>query len=147
MNNNTYKKILEYSLWYYQTYRVSIKKLELKVREKFGIDSDSFQGILSEISIFINEREDIENIISWYKYKRKSIFYIVWKLYERFYTKDLIEDAIGSCVEDVYEEMALKRELLTFSKDEIVKNKQKIISSYISKWFSFSLVNRVMCTL
>lgn len=138
--------MFEYSLWYYQNYRVSKRKLEFKVKNKFLDDfsSDLFENIMEEISEYINEKEDILSIILWYKYKKKSAFYIKWKLFERMYESNLIEQSIFEEIDEEYEKNILKELFLRYSKEEIIEKKDKIIKSFQWKWFNYYLISEVL---
>jgi len=149
MTKNKNNWLLEYTLWYYQSYRVSINKLKLKVKNKFWEDFDEnlFEKVSLEIKDYIDEKEDIQNIILWYKYKNKSIFYIKWKLFERMYEWDLITKMISENIDEFYEEEALRVLFSRFTKEEIKKRKQKIINSFTQKGFNYSIINDAILNL
>ncbi len=145
------QKIIDYAIRYYLRYYPSPKKLEFKLRFKFGPDSEKgkkYWGINDEeikyiieekLKNIIQEDEVIQSKIRVFKSRGKSKLYIKQKLFERQENNDLVS---------VYlDEAFLKGEEENIKKEyEKLKNKynrEKIIEKLMRKWFFYNDILKV----
>lgn len=145
------QKIIDYAIWYYLKYYPSPKKFALKLKQKFGPDSekwkiygwisdDEIEYIIKEkLSSIVLEDEVIKSKIRSYREKWKSKLYIKQKLYERMEQKELIETYLEEAFLD-WEQENLIRE---YKKLEWKFEKNKIIEKLIRKWFRYDDVKNL----
>lgn len=145
------QKIIDYAIWYYLKYYPSPKKFAIKLKQKFGPDSEKWKiyGWISdeEIEFIIKEKlssivvedEVIKSKIRILKDKWKSKLYIKQKLYERMEQKEFIETYLEEAFLD-WENENLLRE---YKKLEWKFEKNKIIEKLFRKWFNYDDIKKL----
>ncbi|MDD3646408.1 MAG: RecX family transcriptional regulator [Candidatus Gracilibacteria bacterium] len=100
------QKIIDYAIWYYLRYYPSIKKLENKLKQKFGPDSkkgkiyggindEEINYILEEkLKNIIQEKEVLRSKIKSYIAKNKNLNYIKQKLREKLFSNEMIDELL-----------------------------------------------------
>jgi len=129
MNNwikYNYTRLKDYALWYYFRYYPSDNKLISKLKEKS--DSDIALNVYSDIKHLLNEREIIITKIRNYLFKNKNLNYIKQKLFEKMFSKELVES--------ILDELFLEEDTSLLNE----KSLYRYIYNYKEKWKSISYI-------
>ncbi|MDD3145413.1 MAG: RecX family transcriptional regulator [Candidatus Gracilibacteria bacterium] len=145
------QKIIDYAIWYYLKYYPSPKKFAIKLKQRYGTQSElgeKYGGITDEqinfiikekLSSIVVEDEVIKSKIRILKDKGKSKLYIKQKLYERMEQKDLIETYLEEAFLDGENENLLRE----FKKLEGKFEKNKIYEKLIRKGFNYDDIKKL----
>ncbi len=151
------QKIVDYAIWYYLKYYPSPRKLEFKLKEKFGPESEKGKKywwmdkveidfiIKEKLRNIIQQEEVIESKIRNYKNKWKSKLYIKQKMFERMENKDLTEKYLAIYFEN-WELENIKNQLkkLWYSEELEYNDKQKILKKLLTKGFRYDEIKQII---
>ncbi len=145
------QRIIDYTIRYYLRYYPSPRKLEFKLRFKFGPNSEKGKKYWwiwnEEIRYIIDERlkniiqedEVIKSKIRVFKSRGKSKLYIKQKLFERQENKELAENFL----EEAFLEWELENIKKEYEKLKNKYNREKVIEKLMRKWFFYNDILKV----
>jgi len=146
------QRIIDYTIRYYLKYYPSPRKLEFKLRFKFGpnsekgkkywwINEEEIRYIIDEkLKNILQEEEVIQSKIRVFKDRWKSKLYIKQKLFERQENKELSEKFLEEAFLEGEEEN-IKKE---YEKLKNKYNREKVIEKLMRKWFFYNDILKVI---